>query len=183
MSYVELGFEGFLDKYWWKLVRVERFEVGENLGFWSWENMCKVKKEGGCSGFIFFQFFGGMSRHEWSMLRHDLKTRVLSRGVISRHKGFMPRHAALGNLYGAWHAAAWVKHAAAWLCFLHLSFCFTLARAKYAFYDPINTEKFKIMLCMIKHYITYYVNKIEKKNTKWRKKRQRWVASHKALCL
>ena len=66
MSDVELGFEGFLDKYWWKLVRVERFEVGKNLGFWSWENMCKVKREGGCSGFIFSGFRG----HAAAWMKH-----------------------------------------------------------------------------------------------------------------
>ena len=64
---VELGFEGFFDKYWWKLVRVERFEVRENLGFWSWENMCKVKREGGCSGFIFFSVFRG---HAAAWVKH-----------------------------------------------------------------------------------------------------------------
>ena len=74
-------------------------KLGKILGFWSWENMCKVKREGGCSGFI-FSGLRGHARHELSMLQHGLKTRVLSRDVMPGHKGFMPRHAAFGNLYG-----------------------------------------------------------------------------------
>ena len=73
-------------------------KIGEKLGFKVGRIMFKMKRGDRIRVFI-FQIFHVMPRHGLGMLRHVMKTRVLKRLSMPRHKGIMSRHVAIGFLY------------------------------------------------------------------------------------